>query len=43
MARSFINPENLEFHQALSNAKVSRDVTDWMGLNDFNIFNPYNL
>ena len=41
MARSFINPENLNFYEAISNAKASRDATDWMGLNDFNIFNPY--
>jgi hypothetical protein len=41
MARSFINPQELEFHKALSNAKASRDATDFIGLNDFTIFNPY--
>mgnify|MGYP003644278211 FL=1 len=41
MERSFIHPQGLEFQQGLSNAKASRDATDWMGLNDFNIFNPY--
>tara|TARA_R110002051_G_scaffold316298_1_gene395781 strand:- start:39 stop:317 length:279 start_codon:yes stop_codon:yes gene_type:complete len=41
MERSFIHPQELEFHQALSNAKASRDAMDWYGLNDFAIFNPY--
>lgn len=41
MDASFLRPTGQQFNEALSNAKRSRDITDWMGINDFTIFNPY--
>lgn len=42
MGTSFLSPSGQTFlSEGISNAKESRDLTDWIGINDFSIFNPY--
>ena len=42
MDKSFLAPVGQTFEATgISNAKESRDKTDWMGINDFAVFSPY--
>jgi hypothetical protein len=42
MDTSFLAPSGQHFlTPGISNAKKSRDILDWVGIDDFEIFNPY--
>lgn len=42
MDKSFLAPSGQRFlAPGISNAKSSRDLVEWMGIDDFEIFNPY--
>ena len=41
MDSSFLAPTGEYFEKGLSNGRASRDLVEWMGIDDFAVFNPY--
>ena len=42
MEKSFLAPSGQRFlAPGISNARSSRDIVEWLGIDDFAIFNPY--